>query len=58
MSEEEEIARYIYKISLHALMNSEGDGLSWLDRDWLSVQPTEVNDRSKKFSSTKKNVPN
>uniref|UniRef100_A0A9J8B2D7 Protein shortage in chiasmata 1 ortholog n=1 Tax=Cyprinus carpio carpio TaxID=630221 RepID=A0A9J8B2D7_CYPCA len=40
--EEEEIAGYIYKISLHTLMNSERDGLSWLDRDWLTVQPTEV----------------
>ncbi|KAF4113834.1 hypothetical protein G5714_006379 [Onychostoma macrolepis] len=40
--EEEEIASYIYKISLHTLMNSERDGLSWLDRGWLSVQPTEA----------------
>ncbi|XP_067295641.1 protein shortage in chiasmata 1 ortholog isoform X2 [Pseudorasbora parva] len=40
--EEEEIASYIYQISLHTLMNSERDGLSWLDRDWLSVQPTEA----------------
>ncbi|XP_059405514.1 protein shortage in chiasmata 1 ortholog isoform X4 [Carassius carassius] len=40
--EEEEIASYIYKISLHTLMNSERDGLSWLDRDWLTVQPTEA----------------
>ncbi|KAK2910950.1 hypothetical protein Q8A67_003083 [Cirrhinus molitorella] len=39
--EEEEIARYIYQISLHTLMNSDRDGLSWLNRDWLSVQPTE-----------------
>ncbi|KAK7164019.1 hypothetical protein R3I94_002670 [Phoxinus phoxinus] len=39
--EEEEIASYIYQISLHTLMNSERDGLSWLDRDWLSVRPTE-----------------
>lgn len=40
--EEEEIASYIYQISLHTLMNSERDGLSWLDRDWLSVRPTEA----------------
>ncbi|XP_073696221.1 protein shortage in chiasmata 1 ortholog [Garra rufa] len=40
--EEEEIARYIYQISLHTLMNAERDGLSWLDRDWLSLQPTEA----------------
>ncbi|XP_067263701.1 protein shortage in chiasmata 1 ortholog [Chanodichthys erythropterus] len=40
--EEEEIASYIYQIALHTLMNSERDGLSWLDRDWLSVRPTEA----------------
>ncbi|XP_048044714.1 protein shortage in chiasmata 1 ortholog isoform X1 [Megalobrama amblycephala] len=40
--EDEEIASYIYKIALHTLMNSERDGLSWLDRDWLSVRPTEA----------------
>ncbi|XP_050965415.1 protein shortage in chiasmata 1 ortholog [Labeo rohita] len=40
--EEEEIAKYIYQISLHTLMNSEKDGPSCLDRDWLSVQPTEA----------------
>ncbi|XP_043096568.1 protein shortage in chiasmata 1 ortholog [Puntigrus tetrazona] len=40
--EEEEMASYIYKICLHTLMNSERDGLSWLDRDWLSVQSTEA----------------
>lgn len=51
--EEEEIASYIYQISLHTLMNSERDGLSWLDRDWLSVQPTKVNDRSKMFIAHK-----
>ncbi|XP_077097802.1 protein shortage in chiasmata 1 ortholog isoform X2 [Siphateles boraxobius] len=40
--EEEEIASYIYQISLLTLMNSERDGLSWLDRDWLSVRPTKA----------------
>ncbi|XP_039514607.1 protein shortage in chiasmata 1 ortholog isoform X2 [Pimephales promelas] len=42
--EEEEIASYIYQISLHTLMNSERDGLSWLDRDWLSARPTKAED--------------
>nr|XP_055054356.1 T-cell acute lymphocytic leukemia protein 2 isoform X2 [Misgurnus anguillicaudatus] len=40
--EEEEIARYIYQICLHTLMSSDRDALSWLDRDWLSVQPTDA----------------
>ncbi|XP_057205873.1 protein shortage in chiasmata 1 ortholog [Triplophysa rosa] len=39
--EEEELARYIYRISVHALMSSDRDALSWLDRDWISVQTTE-----------------
>lgn len=40
--EEEEIARYIYRISVHTLMSSNRDALSILDRDWISVQTTEV----------------
>ncbi|XP_073808058.1 protein shortage in chiasmata 1 ortholog isoform X3 [Danio rerio] len=40
--EEEEIASYIYQICLQTLMTSKRDVLSWLDRDWLSVQPTEA----------------
>ncbi|XP_051537287.1 protein shortage in chiasmata 1 ortholog-like [Myxocyprinus asiaticus] len=45
--EEKDIARYIYQISLHTLMNSDRDGKSWLDRDWLSLQPTEVNEKKR-----------
>ncbi|XP_056601439.1 protein shortage in chiasmata 1 ortholog isoform X2 [Triplophysa dalaica] len=39
--EEEEIARYIYRISVHTFMSSDRDALSFLDRDWISVQTTE-----------------
>lgn len=43
MSEEEDTARWIYQIAYHTMMSSEGDPQSYLDREWLSVLPSEVN---------------
>ncbi|XP_031425822.1 protein shortage in chiasmata 1 ortholog isoform X2 [Clupea harengus] len=41
VSEEEDTARWIYQIAYHTMMSSEGDPQSYLDREWLSVLPSE-----------------
>ncbi|KAL2091817.1 hypothetical protein ACEWY4_011615 [Coilia grayii] len=41
VSEEEDLAQWIYQIAHHTMMSSEGDPRSYLDRDWLSVVPSE-----------------
>ncbi|XP_063050459.1 uncharacterized protein LOC134445312 [Engraulis encrasicolus] len=41
VSEEEQLARWIYQIAQHTMMSSERDPLAYLDRDWLSVVPSE-----------------
>ncbi|KAG9337946.1 hypothetical protein JZ751_027440, partial [Albula glossodonta] len=35
------MARWVRQISHHTLMGSGRDPLQWLDRDWLSVLPSE-----------------
>lgn len=42
VSEVMEIAKWISKICFHRLTASDRDPLSWLDRDWLTVIPSEV----------------
>ncbi|XP_038560284.1 protein shortage in chiasmata 1 ortholog isoform X2 [Micropterus salmoides] len=41
VSEVMEIAKWISKICFHRLTASDRDPLSWLDRDWLTVIPSE-----------------
>nr|XP_033475528.1 protein shortage in chiasmata 1 ortholog [Epinephelus lanceolatus] len=41
VSEVMEIAKWISQICFHSLMASEKDPLSYLDRDWLTVIPSE-----------------
>ncbi|XP_041956587.1 uncharacterized protein LOC121715211 isoform X3 [Alosa sapidissima] len=41
VSEEEDIARWIYQIAHHSMMSSEADPQSYLDREWLSVLPSQ-----------------
>ncbi|XP_028313679.1 protein shortage in chiasmata 1 ortholog isoform X2 [Gouania willdenowi] len=36
-----ELAKWIRQICFHSLMSSNKDSLSYLDRDWLSVMPSE-----------------
>ncbi|TRZ04528.1 hypothetical protein DNTS_014379, partial [Danionella cerebrum] len=40
--DEQELASYIHQICIHTLMSTEADTQSWLDRDWLSVHPSEA----------------
>lgn len=37
-----EIAKWISQICFHSLMSSDRDPLSYLDRDWLMVMPSQV----------------
>ncbi|XP_062399860.1 protein shortage in chiasmata 1 ortholog [Sardina pilchardus] len=51
VSEEEDIARWIYQIAHHSMMSSEGDPQRYLDREWLSVLPSQDEDSLMRFPS-------
>lgn len=38
-----EIAEWISQICFHSLMSSDRDPVSYLNRDWLTVMPSQVN---------------
>lgn len=42
VSEVIDIARWISQICFHSLMASDRDPLHFLDRDWLTIIPSEV----------------